>query len=389
MAAYDPNDPFVQLALVVQTPGALPPLLWGTFGAAKSQRMAQMAEALNLGRLETLIGSYREPGDFAMPFPDGDHVKLSPCAEARRLEADGRGVLFLDELSCCAPATQAVMMRIALDREVGNLHLPDAVKVVAAANPPDEATGGWDLAYPLANRFWHADVGKLSNDRWADWLAMGPEDDVYPRLDAKRWKQELPKAKSLVAAYMKTAAFGVATEHGAVLYEEPKAYAGRTPPAIARPRTWECAARLVATALACDDVELVYPLCAGAIGDPQALSFAAWQRNATLPDPEELLRKPKAYAPDKKHPDRVFATLLMVVGAALEKERAKTKKDLAERWIAAWIVIEQALGIGKDICLVAARQLMLSSNRNGDVSDPRLKRPLSEMYDVSRLSKGR
>jgi integrase len=42
-----------------------------------------------------------------------------------------------------------------LERVVGDLELPDAVSVVAAANPPEMSAGGWDPSPPLANRFCH------------------------------------------------------------------------------------------------------------------------------------------------------------------------------------------------------------------------------------------
>ena len=49
------------------------------------------------------------------------------------------------------------MLRVVLERTVGDLRLPAAVRVVAAANPPDEAADGWELAPPLANRLVHLD----------------------------------------------------------------------------------------------------------------------------------------------------------------------------------------------------------------------------------------
>ena len=63
-----------------------------------------------------------------------------------RLAEAGRGLLFLDELSTAPPAVQAALLRVVLERVVGDLTLPDEVAVVAAANPPDQAADGWDLS---------------------------------------------------------------------------------------------------------------------------------------------------------------------------------------------------------------------------------------------------
>ena len=105
---------------------------------------------------ETVIASIREPSDFAgLPVVVGDGVRFAPPAWARRLAEAGRGLLFLDELSTAPPAVQAALLRVVLERVVGDLELPPEVAVVAAANPPEQAADGWDLSAPLANRLCH------------------------------------------------------------------------------------------------------------------------------------------------------------------------------------------------------------------------------------------
>ena len=44
------------------------------------------------------------------------------------------------------------LLRVVLERTVGDLTLPHDVAIVAAANPPEQAADGWDLSPPLANR---------------------------------------------------------------------------------------------------------------------------------------------------------------------------------------------------------------------------------------------
>jgi MoxR-like ATPase len=108
--------------------------------------------------VEVVIGSIREPSDFAgLPVVGDGMVRMAPPDWASRLTAVPHGLLFLDELTTAPPAVQAAMLRVVLERVVGDLRLPDGVRVVAAANPPDEAADGWDLAPPLANRLVHLD----------------------------------------------------------------------------------------------------------------------------------------------------------------------------------------------------------------------------------------
>ena len=134
----------------------VPVLLWGTPGTGKSALIA------TLGRLDgahtaTVIGSRREPADLAgLPVVQEDgSVVLAPPRWARELVEAGGGYLFLDELSRAAPAVQAAMLRVAMEKVVGDLPLPAATRIVAAANPADVAAGGWELEPPTANRFLH------------------------------------------------------------------------------------------------------------------------------------------------------------------------------------------------------------------------------------------
>ena len=128
-------DPTVA-ALTVAVAARVPVLLWGAPGTGKTSVIRAMAGALGWP-CETVIASIREPSDFAgLPVVVGDGVRFAPPAWARRLAEAGRGLLFLDELSTAPPAVQAALLRVVLERVVGDLELPPEVAVVAAANPP-------------------------------------------------------------------------------------------------------------------------------------------------------------------------------------------------------------------------------------------------------------
>ena len=148
------RNPAVE-ALGVAVAARVPVLLWGAPGTGKTSAIRAMAQTMGLP-CETVIASIREPSDFAgLPIVVGDGVRFAPPAWARRLAEAGHGLLFLDELSTAPPAVQAALLRVVLERAVGDLTLPDAVAVVAAANPPEQAADGWDLSAPLANRLCH------------------------------------------------------------------------------------------------------------------------------------------------------------------------------------------------------------------------------------------
>jgi len=96
----------------------------------------------------------------------------SKAAWAKELVAGGGGYLFLDELTTSPPAVQAAMLAVALDLTVGDVQLPKGTRVIAGANPPDCAAGGYELEAPLANRFCHVEFTP-SVDEWLDGMSTG------------------------------------------------------------------------------------------------------------------------------------------------------------------------------------------------------------------------
>ena len=165
-------------ALAVAAAAGAATILWGPPGAGKTSVVRSLAGSWDLP-CEVVVASIHDPTDFSgLPVVDGGHVSLAPPAWARRLADAGRGLLFLDELTTAPPAVQAALLRVVLERTVGDLVLPDAVRIVAAANPPDQAADGWDLAAPLANRFchltWTVDAGSFARGLAGGWPTPEP-----------------------------------------------------------------------------------------------------------------------------------------------------------------------------------------------------------------------
>src|SRR6202044_1676977 len=175
-------------------------LLWGAPGTGKTSAIRAMAEAMGLP-CETVIASIREPSDFAgLPVVTGDVVRFAPPLWATRLAEAGTGVLFLDELSTAPPAVQAALLRVVLERVVGDLELPEDVAVVAAANPPEQAADGWDLSAPLANRLCHL-TWEIDPKAVAEGLAGGWGPPQVPQLPDD-WGAELGLALALAAPFL-------------------------------------------------------------------------------------------------------------------------------------------------------------------------------------------
>ena len=317
----------------------VPVILWGSPGTGKTSVVRALAENL-AWPLEVVIGSIREPADFAgLPVVVNGGVRMAPPAWAARLAESGTGLLFLDELTTAPPAVQAAMLRVVLERVVGDLALPPGVRVVAAANPPDEAAEGWELAPPLANRLVHLDW-PVDAKAVANGLAVGfPAPTLVLSDEISLTHQATGRAA--VAAFLQV--------RPTLVLQVPKvaALASRGWPS---PRSWEAVAVLLA---ACEASrareEARAALVIGAVGEGAAFEFLSWLANADLPDPEAVLADPDSFVLPQRS-DRAFAALTAVTSVAVARGDAAS-------WTAAWRVVAKAADSAPDVAALVARTL--------------------------------
>lgn len=344
-------------ALSIALQAQVPVLIWGAPGTGKTSTIEALGEKLGLP-VEVVIASIREPSDFSgLPIISGESVKMAPPIWAKRLAEAGKGILFLDEISTAPPAVQAALLRVVLDRVVGDLPLPDGVSIVAAANPPDQAAGGWDLTPPLANRFCHIDW-QINPREWVEGMMSGFRIKSLAILPTD-WEEHLPQADALIASFIQH------RQHLLFQYPKEESAAGRAWPS---PRAWTMAARLLAAAESVNaDEETSAVLLSGMVGNGPALEFLAWKKALDLPDPEDLLKHPDKFQLPLRG-DQAFAVLSSVVAAALSN---LTK----ERWLAAWKVLATAADQGgKDIAAASAKSLAA-------VQNPKLPLPKDELRE--------
>lgn len=327
------------LAVAIQANESV--LLWGAPGGGKSRLIEGIAAAYQRP-CEVVIGSIREASDFAgLPVRTDDGVVFSPPAWARRAADQGDSVVFLDELTTAAPQVQAAMLRIVLEREVGDLSLPGGVAIVAAANPPETAAGGYDLAAPLANRFCHLHW-ETNAQEWVSGMLSGWPIEGLPRLPDDRAAETI-RWVSVVTAFVKA--------KPTLLHSVPRDTM-RQGEAWPSPRTWDLVVRLASAADAAGVDDAVRNLLIiGSVGEGAGLEFLAFIQQLDLPDPETLLADPTSLRLPERN-DRAFAVLGSVVAAI-------AADPTAERWQAGWDVLRVALQQTKpDVAAVAARSLI-------------------------------
>lgn len=306
------------LEVALLTPGprgrmGLPTISWGPPGIAKTSKIERLARRAGLP-LETVILSIREPADVAgLPIVKPDGVHLEPPAWAKRLVEAKQGVVHLDELSCAPPSVQAAALRVVAEGVVGELALPPGVRVLASANPEDQAAGGWGLAAPMANRLLHLDAAAPSAEEWGEWLVGDdkPDETPLPTLKPEDWNREWIGARS------KFAGFARRFPDRLLKVPDGDAERGRAWPS---PRSMELAARAMAGARALGATDgVLLTLLKGAVGAGVAAEILSYLKDLDIPDPEAVLAG-SASVPTKRV-DQAYASLSGVVTTALLEHR--------------------------------------------------------------------
>jgi len=333
-------------ALTIAITARVPVLLWGAPGTGKTSVVKSIAESNSL-HLETVLASVREPADFSgLPvIRDNGTVHFAPPMWAHNLcESKQHGLLFFDELSTAPPAVQGALLRVVLDRVVGDLALPQTVSIVAAANPPEIASGGWDLSAPLANRFLHLDWtsdGKVVAQGFAHGFRTPRlENDL---VDAARLAFQRDRWSNLVSAYLH-----IRPEKHLELPTD-SVNSGR---AWASPRSWEMLITLLSHASARQASSgTIGRLVVGSLGSGSGIEFLTWADSMDLPDPEVLLDSADTCTFPTRH-DQLYATLLGIVSAI---RRQPTKR----RWDSAWVILGRvAQTAALDLAALSAIELV-------------------------------
>ncbi len=262
----------------------IPVLLWGRPGVGKSSFIEGLAGPELT--VTTLIASIHDPTDFSgLPFLEGGRVRYATPEWVDQFRLTTDGILFLDELSTAPPSVQSALLRVVFERKVGFADLPDGVRIVAAANPPDLMVGGWELSPPLRNRFVHLQWD-ISEELYLRSLTRGWDSARLPELDAEAHAERLPDWKLRIGGFLRLRPEAL---HG---NPEENTYG------FGSPRSWDFVAALLCSCellgYRLDDPQersqrVILSLATGCLGEAIALQLVEHLVNLRLPDPLKVL----------------------------------------------------------------------------------------------------
>lgn len=256
ISLIETNTPFKQFPSV---------MLWGPPGVGKSQGVREIACVIEKRtNKKVVITDVRlllfNPVDLrGIPTANEDKT-LAVWLKPKIFQMDdGKNtvnILFLDEISAAPPSVQSAAYQITLERMVGEHKLPDNCIVIAAGNRVTDKSVAYNMPKALANRLCHFEI-KGDAKSWHDWaLKSGVHKFVVSYLDY--------------------------SPGGLMRFDS-----SGTSLAFATPRSWEMVSNILNTVS--DNIEDVYPMIIGCIGNNTASHFRTWvELFNTMPEVEDI-----------------------------------------------------------------------------------------------------
>lgn len=274
-------------------PGCLwgaPLLLEGEPGIAKTARIKQIAKGLHTD-LFVFYAAPHPPESFAgalIPDGKGGATSIVALSELRKAIERGTGIIFLDEINGAAPATQGALQSLVHERISGGVSIPGELRILAAQNPEEIATGGFRLSPPVANRFMHrADPGPTA-DEWIKWSTGGTTweskynlDDLE-RLIAHSWPDVWPEVQGLFAGFIH--------RHPDLLHKRPDISHPDSGKAWPSHRMWDIARRIWTTQRIMGRSETIAEaVIESCVGPGAGGVFMTYATKTKIPAPTEIL----------------------------------------------------------------------------------------------------
>lgn len=147
-----------------------PLLVHGSPGIGKSSVVKQICLDRNLDFIDVRLAQL-EPVDIrGMPVPNRENHTMEWYVNGNwPRDPNGRGVIFLDEITSTARDIQVAAYELVLDRRLGKLYsVPPGYLIVAAGNNTTDHAVASTMSSALANRFTHVELN-VDAESWLNW----------------------------------------------------------------------------------------------------------------------------------------------------------------------------------------------------------------------------
>ena len=144
----------------------VPLCIWGEKRAGKSATVRTLADKLRIPCVALGLSGYSGEGDLS---------DLQPWA-LQTASIDGDGILLIEPTERLDVTVTELLSELVEKRRVGDLRLPDALRIVFTAVPRGDRSIDQGMPSELAKRLLQLDFVRLRSQDWAEWSALSPAD---------------------------------------------------------------------------------------------------------------------------------------------------------------------------------------------------------------------
>jgi len=274
-----------------------PLFIHGSPGLGKSSIVRAICESRSIDLVDVRLAQMEAVDIRGLPVPNRDDKSVDWLVNGSwPRDPNGKGIIFLDEMSSCDKSVQVAAYELVLDRRLGKLYsVPPGYLIVAAGNTATDRAVVSTMSSALSNRFMHVEL-KEDQETWLKW-ARG--NNVHP------------------------AVIGFLTFKPSMLLKMEDENLERGWPS---PRSWE---RVSEMCHICKDENLLRKLVYGLVGPGAGVQFMSFYKlNIEFNDMLAILKDPKAEIVIPSQADRLYAMVSAMVyllwrGKDEEDEKAR------------------------------------------------------------------
>lgn len=157
----------------------LPPLLvHGSPGCGKSSIVKKVCTDRGIDFIDVRLAQM-EPCDIkGLPVPNKENKTMEWYVNGNwPRDPNGKGIIFLDEITSSDRSIQVAAYELILDRRLGKLYqVPPGYLIVAAGNNTTDHAVAMTMSSALANRFMHVEL-KEDAEAWLNWAQIN---NIHP-----------------------------------------------------------------------------------------------------------------------------------------------------------------------------------------------------------------
>ena len=313
----------------------------GSPGVGKSAIVRAVCEELGIEFLDRRLAQM-EPCDIkGLPVPNKDKNQMDWYVNGQwPRNPNGKGIIFLDEITAADKSIQVAAYELILDRRLGELYqVPPGYLIVAAGNTVSDRAVANTMSSALANRFTHVEL-EANQENWLSWAR---HNDIHPSVIG-------------FIQYKPDALFHMDDEN-----------LERGWPS---PRSWEGVSEMTHL---CTDKDILRKMVYGLVGQNYGAEYMAFHElNAEFDNILDIMRDPNSKIKIPERADQKFAMCSAMVYLLW---RGKDKKDAEARLTGFYRICIELSSDFASMALLAAMEGK-DKNLNKQYADTLISHPL-------------